>query len=172
VARSLRSRAEARDPRSIGRAAGSTHRQDELAYELAFGATGLEIGHRLLRLSEREDLEGSCVVADDALDILTSGLSASMSRGSATPKVEEGRSVDLAELCRLRMLVPTRIAKSGEIQLGVIARPLGGSPRRLERATTAKIDCGGCRTRHASPMRCLSLTLGNPGRRRVRLRCA
>jgi hypothetical protein len=54
-----------------------------------------------------------------------------------TPKVEEWRSVDLAELRRLRMLDPTRIAKTGKIpavtwktperldQLGVIARPHG-----------------------------------------------
>jgi hypothetical protein len=54
-----------------------------------------------------------------------------------TPKVEEWRSVDLAELRRLRMLDPTRTAKTGTIpaltwktpkrvdQLGVIARPRG-----------------------------------------------
>ena len=58
-------------------------------------------------------------------------------RSYTTPKVEEWRSVDLAELRRLRMLDPTRIAKSGKIpaltwktperpdQLGVIAKARG-----------------------------------------------
>jgi hypothetical protein len=58
-------------------------------------------------------------------------------RSYATRRVEEWRSVDLAELRRLRMLDPTRIAKTGKIpalrwktperldQLGVIAKARG-----------------------------------------------
>jgi hypothetical protein len=66
-----------------------------------------------------------------------SRISMARHRSYSTPKVEEWRPIDLADLRRWRMLDPTKIAKTGKIpaitwktpervhQLGVIAKPHG-----------------------------------------------